>query len=424
MNMRGSTRGLARRGLRPAHYALRRTTLWALRPVALLRPAPRRGDRPRVRFLLQHAHGSGGTIRTVLNLSGHLAREHDVEIVSVLNRRATPFFPVADGVRIVVADDRLTPPSGRAGRLLARVPSLLTPVDDASFRSMNLRADLLLLRALWRRPPDVVIGTRPSLNLLVAELAPRGTAAVGQDHMNLASYRPALRRRMERAYRRLALLAVLTERTRAEYAAALAGAPTRLEVVPNALPELGGGPSRREHKVLLAAGRYTRQKGFDLLLDAYAPLAAEHPDWTLRIFGAGPMRDQLRKRVADLGLAGRAEVGGRTAKLGAEMERAAVYVLSSRFEGLPMVVLEAMSKGLPVVAFDCPTGPAEVITDGEDGLLVPAEDVAALTAALRRVMGDADLRDRLGERALRTAEEYRLDRIGPRWARLIAELRP
>ncbi|WP_404800248.1 glycosyltransferase family 4 protein [Actinomadura rudentiformis] len=384
-----------------------------------------RTDRLKIRILLQHAYGAGGTIRTVLNLCGHLAQEHDVELVTVVRDRQDPCFRIPDGVRVTVADDRRNKPTNRAIRLMTRLPSLLTPAGDASFRSMNLWTDLRLVRALCRSAPDVLIGTRPSLNLLIAALAPRGTITIGQDHMNLPSYRPHLRREILRWYGRLTALAVLTEVSRADYEAALAGTPVRIVKIPNAVPELSGsGPSPRDAKVVLAAGRLTRQKGFDLLIRAYEPIAADHPDWTLRIFGGGPHRDRLRKMIADLGLAGRVDLRPRTLDLPGEMRRASIYVLSSRFEGMPMVILEAMSLGLPVVAFDCPTGPGEMITSGHDGLLVPPGDQAGLTAALRKLIEDAPLRDRLGEEALRSVRAYDMARVGAQWQHLLADLHP
>ncbi|WP_308287330.1 glycosyltransferase family 4 protein [Actinomadura parmotrematis] len=394
--------------------------LAALAVLARTAPGPRPGRRLKVRILLHHAYGTGGTVRTVLNLAGYLARHHDVEIVSVVRTRPEAFYPIPPGVAVRFCDDR-TGPRGRLARLLSRLPSVLTPAAENSFGKVSLWTDLALLRALAGPAPDVLIGTRPALNLLLPRVARRGTATIAQDHLNLGSYRPALRREIVRDYRRLGVLAALTEASRAEYAAALDGAPVRIVRIPNALPDLPGGPSPRDRRVVLAAGRLVRQKGFDLLIRAFAPLAAEHPDWTLRVFGSGVRHARLSRQIADLGLAGRVELLPRTADLAGEMTRAAVYALSSRHEGMPMVILEAMHQGLPVVAFDCPTGPAELITHGVDGLLVPPADIAALTRALGAVMADAALRDRLGERARHSAGEYRLDRVGPAWLRLLAE---
>ncbi|WP_233526311.1 glycosyltransferase family 4 protein [Actinomadura spongiicola] len=410
---------LRRRVRRGVHRAARRVTLWALRPLRWRR-APRPGERLRVRVLLQNAHGTGGTIRTVLNLCGHLTRDHDIEIVSALRRSRRPFFTIPGDARLTYADDRFAP-KNVAARLLARLPSVLTPVDEASFRLMSLWSDVCLLRALYRTPADVVVGTRPSLVLLAAELAPRGVVTIGQDHMSLESYQPALHRQVVRGYRRLSVLAVLTEAARAGYERALAGSGVRVVRIPNAAPPLPGPPSRREDKVVLAAGRLVANKGFDTLIRAFAPLAAEHPDWTLRIFGRGARRDRLLALIDELDLTGRVELLPVTRDLHGEMARASIYALSSRREGMPMVIIEAMGMGLAVVSFDCPHGPAELIDHGEDGLLVPPGDTAALTTALRELITKPELRDRLGERAVRSARAHDLDHIGPQWSRLLAD---
>jgi glycosyltransferase involved in cell wall biosynthesis len=412
---------------RRTHRMVRHTALRVARLVvaATLRrpPPPEPGGRLRVRFLLQYSQGGGGTIRTVLNLAGYLAAHHDVEILSVLKRGEKSFFPTDPRVRMSYARDKGVP-IGRLARLLDRLPSVLVPVDDASFRSMSLYTDLHLVKALRGPGPHVLIGTRPSLNLLAAELSPRGVVTIGQDHMNLGSYRADLYREIARAYGRLTALSVLTERSLRDYRELLEGSPVRVVRIPNALPALPGGPSPREEKAILAAGRLTRQKGFDLLLAAYREVAAAHPGWTLRIFGSGPKLDRLRRLVGEYGLDGRVQLRGRTPDLPGEMDRASMYVLSSRFEGMPMVVLEAMGKGLPVVAFDCPTGPGEMIEHGRSGLLVPLGDVDGLAAALRTLIEDAEMRDRLGEAALARSRDYTVDRVGARWLSLLEELCP
>jgi glycosyltransferase involved in cell wall biosynthesis len=162
---------------------------------------------------------------------------------------------------------------------------------------------------------------------------------------------------------------------------------------------------------VLAIGRYTRQKGFDRLLKAWQMVDTR--GWTLRIAGSGedPM-DNLPANV----------VTGPSTDIITEYRNAAFLVLSSRYEGLPMVLLEAQAAGLPVVAFACKCGPRDVITDGTDGLLVPEGDIAALADGMKRLMTDENLRHEMGATAFRRSERYDKERIMARWTQLFQEL--
>jgi glycosyltransferase involved in cell wall biosynthesis len=257
---------------------------------------------------------------------------------------------------------------------------------------------------------------------MAARLAPPGVVTVGQDHMNLGSYAPALRAELRRAYPRLDALAVLTRDDLRDYEQLLASAPTRVVQIPNAVPELEGQRSGLSNPVVLAAGRLTRQKGFDRLIEAFALVARRRPDWTLRIFGSGRDRKLLQAMILDHDLHNHVFLMGRTEHLGRELERASLYALSSRFEGLPMVILEAMSKGVPVVAFDCPTGPAEVIDDGVDGVLVPDGDVEAFADSLLALIDDPERRRAIGAAAVEKAHEFDLEVVGSRWDALLGDL--
>ena len=257
--------------------------------------------------------------------------------------------------------------------------------DDFAYPWCSLRTDLLLLRRLRKMRGGVVIGTRPSFNLLASALAPEGTVTVAQEHQNFNRHRKGLARDVRRRYRGLGALAVLTEDDRRDYEGALGGA-TRVVRLPNAVPPLGGERARPESKVVVAAGRLNSpQKGFDLLIDAWKPVAAAHPDWQLRIYGRGHLRAALKRQVRDAGLADDVFLMGATRDLGSALAEGSAFVLSSRYEGFGIVVVEAMSKGMAVVSFDCPRGPGEIIDDGRDGVLVPDGDVAgALTRPARR----------------------------------------
>lgn len=173
---------------------------------------------------------------------------------------------------------------------------------------------------------------------------------------------------------------------------------------------------------IIAIGRLIRLKGYDLLLSAFAEAAEEFPEWQMDIFGQGPLREELEKQRDQLGLENRVHFRGITTDVDAELERSDIFVLSSRIEGFPNVLLEAMAAGVAVIAADCRFGPGEIIDDGNNGLLVPAENIPALTQALKRLMSDAGLRRKLGNAARVVQERYAEEKIVNRWKNLIEEV--
>ena len=422
---RAAGRGLSALALR----LLYRAAPPPLPPEGRARPAGR------VCIVLMNAYGMGGTIRTTFTLAGYLARTADVEILSMVRHRDQPFLALPAGVRLTPLNDPMAAEARRAcglgaglRRLLARVPSVLTHEEDYAWDTCSALTDLRLLRRLRALPPSsVLITTRPAFNLIAARHAPPWITTIGQEHQHIAAHRAGLAAEVGRHYSRLDALTVLTRADEHDYRRLLAGQRTRVARIPNAVPDPDADPPAtsppRRQKVVVAAGRLVRQKGFDLLIDAFALVAALEPGWTLRIYGSGVKAPALRAKIDAAGLYNAVFLVGSTDRLGAELSKGSIFALSSRYEGFGMVLLEAMSAGLPVVSFDCPNGPREILTDGRDGVLVPNGDVAAFAAALLDLIRDEARRERVAAAGRQTARRYSQAAVGARWTALLAELR-
>jgi glycosyltransferase involved in cell wall biosynthesis len=402
---------LRRRLLGPPAVAVHRLALRALSALPRGRTAPDAGP---VRFVLAHAWGMGGTIRTTLTMAGHLAATREVEVVSVIRRRAEPFFPFPPGVRVRALEDR------GAHRILSRLPSVLVHPEDYAYPSCSLQTDVAFVRWLRSLEGGVVVTTRPAFNLLAARLAPGSVVTVGQEHQHLAIHRPRLAADIRRHYGRLDALSTLTTQDERDYGRLLAGSRTRVEHIPNPVPLADPPMADPDAKIVVAAGRLNLQKGFDLLVPAFAAATRRHPEWRLRIYGSGPERARLQAQIDALGAGDRIALLGRSERLVEAMAEASIFALSSRWEGFPMVLLEAIAIGLPIVSFDCPTGPRDIVGEGRGGVLVPPEDVDALAAALDALIADPPRRHALAAAARRRAADFELAAVGARVERLLA----
>lgn len=173
-------------------------------------------------------------------------------------------------------------------------------------------------------------------------------------------------------------------------------------------------------KTVISVGRITFQKGFDLLVDAWVELPTElRNEWKLLIIGDGEDKSLLEKKITELGVGGSIELVGATKAVFAYFETASIYCLSSRFEGLPMVLLEALAFHLPIVAFDCDTGPEELIEQGQNGILVEAGNVSKLSQSLAGLMNDDALRGRMRNYKSQRLHTLELGGIMEQWSSVL-----
>jgi GalNAc-alpha-(1->4)-GalNAc-alpha-(1->3)-diNAcBac-PP-undecaprenol alpha-1,4-N-acetyl-D-galactosaminyltransferase len=272
------------------------------------------------------------------------------------------------------------------------------------------------LRALFRRVrPDVVVSFITSMNVMtiVAGIGLGGRVVVSERmHPELDATVTRTWRVLRALTYRFADVVVAQTRDAAAWITTRVGA--RAVVIPNLLRELPEPPSARE-PVVLAVGRLAHQKGFDLLLEAFARVVPQAPGWQLVILGEGPELEALQKLRDRLGLSSRVTFAGFVRDIEAWMGRAALVVQPSRFEGFPNAVLEAMGMGAAVISSDCKAGPSDLITDGIDGYLVPVDDIDALASRIGELMGSPVLRERLGTRAREVRERFSAARVLQQW---------
>ena len=226
-------------------------------------------------------------------------------------------------------------------------------------------------------------------------------------------------RQLVRDVKPLERLVVLTEADKAAWEKA---GCTNVTVIPNpcALNSRKSKVESRKTKTVLAVGRLHEQKGFDLLLRSWQPVEKHYPEWQLRIVGEGPKRAELETQIQAMGLL-RVYLAGKVDNMAEEYAEASLFVLSSRYEGLPLALIEAMWCGTPCVSFDCPHGPAELLAD-ERGWLVPEGNIAALTRQLEYLLSHPEEAAERAQKAQTFAHTmYSEKNIMPLWQKLIEQ---
>ncbi|WP_046117650.1 glycosyltransferase family 4 protein [Ensifer aridi] len=355
----------------------------------------------RIAFVLSGL-GAGGAEKIVNLLAHHRNAQGDNVHVLAVNADSTKsYFPYHGSIKIETL--------GSSTRAIPRIAQTVQ-------RLSRLRRRLMALK------PDLVISFLTKVNVL-AGLATRGldTPIIMSERNNFTSQETHLLWRLAQpfAVRSAASLIMQTQDAFQSLPPRLRG---KAEIIPNPVtlpPNVARVPSQGTRVV--AVGRLERQKGFDLLLEAFSYVARSVPTAQLTIFGEGSQRCALEHLARDLGIGDNVKMPGVT-KFPLEWVGAGdIFVLSSRFEGFPNVLLEAMTAGLPSIAFDCSWGPSEILSSPDAGLLVPSGDVRRLGEAILSLVTDPALRNKLSTYGAAAASaRYATSSILQQWDNVIA----
>ncbi|KUJ59008.1 glycosyltransferase [Streptomyces sp. MI02-2A] len=376
-----------------------------------------------ISFLIHNAYGIGGTNRTTYNLATALADQHDVEIVSVFRHRDAPVFAPDPRIRLRSLVDLRADGPDRGHGELAR-PARIFPRAEGRYQQYSLLTDRRIGEHLASTEADVVVATRPGLNVHLARQIRRGPLRVGQEHLTLESHSKALRLVLRGAYPDLDAFTTTTEADAGAYRARMRLPGVRVEALPNPVPAPALAPADGSARWVVAAGRLAPVKRYDLLVTAFDRVRTERPDWRLRIYGGGEQGDELRTLVDRLGLYNHVYLMGPAHPIEPEWVKGSIAAVTSRTESFGMTIVEAMRCGLPVVSTDCPHGPREIIRDGVDGRLVEPGSADSVARGLLELIDDGALRRRMAAAALRNAARFDPSRIAERYESLFLSTAP
>lgn len=338
-------------------------------------------------FIITSLEGFGGTNRVATLLANSLAAYYDITILS----------------RYSIENTYL----------------LDNQVKDIKFKGSSLSFIFQCRRHVALNPPDVlIIHTMSKLTPALLLSGIKATRIWSIEHISYDFHSLFYKQLRKKLYKKIDKVITLTQNDALNYKSFHNEVTVVANPTPLSLKTDISVDTIISSKNIISIGRLTYQKGFDLLIEAWSLVEAKHPNWTLSIYGEGEDGEKLEKMIIDNNLKN-IILKGVTDDVQNIYDNAAFYVMSSRFEGLPVVLIEAQSRGLPIVSFDCPSGPAEIIEDGVNGYLVKNLDIETLSNRIIYLIENESVREVFSSNALISAKRFESEVIIKQWIALI-----
>lgn len=370
----------------------------------------------KIAYYLPSLHAPGGIERIITFKANYFAEEYNYDVVIITSEQLgkAPYFPLSPKVKHI---------------------DINIPIDlpyDQSFikRLINYpqryhRFKKKLTKTLIQVDADIVISTlRRELNF-ITKIRDK-SIKIGEFHVTryqygaeaLHSASPIIRlikKRWAKSFihnlMKLKTVVLLTHESAIDFPEL-----SNITVIPNPISTpINGKSADLSAKKAIAVGRYAPQKGFDLLIAAWRLVVDQHPDWVLNIYGEGDLKEELENQIKELNLTKHCFLQKTTSEIVEKYQASSLFILSSRYEGLPLVLGEAMSYGLASVAFSCPCGPKDMITNGVDGLLVNNGNYKEMAEKIIQLIEHPDQREKIGMQAQMTAKKYTIEQIAKQW---------
>lgn len=372
-------------------------------------------------YCTHSTYNPGGMERVLLNKVTYLSQlpGWEVAVVTTDQHQRPPFYPFPEKVRMTDLDINYSDDNDKGA--WKKITGYLRKRKEHKRK---------LTALLLKEKPDIVVSLYPSESSFIPDIKD-GSRKVLELHYckffrlqygrkGLLGWIDKLRTRQdEQIVRRFDKFVVLTNEDRGYW-----GDLPNIEVIPNAAMHVSDAYSDVMNKRVIAVGRLDYQKGFDRLIQAWELVqhTGKFTDWKLDIYGQGEWQEMLQQMIDKAELQNTVCLNRPTKQIGEEYVKSDMLVMSSNYEGFPMVMIEAMACGLPVVSFDYKCGPKDIIQSGINGLLVPNGDIQALADAMMKVMEDEAYRKMLSLNARKVVDTYSEQAVMAQWIRLFTSI--
>ena len=351
----------------------------------------------KIAFVCGNISKRAGIERAVINLANILVHYSEITIVSASSTHSN-VAPYNLDQRVNIIHGNIATPQSLFG------------VIAYSFKIIHL-----LKRITQQEKIDILVGTMCYINVSIL-FVPRASR-FAWEHFTATFIRPVTRILRSIFYRFADAVVCLTKADAKHYKM------NNVHVIPNCNSlEIGKDDYNRSSKTIVALGRLSSEKGFDMLLQTAVSIRAKHPDWHIDIYGDGRERENLQTQILQLEIDDFVTIYEPVSDVKEILKSSSIYVMTSHYEGLAMVLLEAQCCGLPLVSFDCPNGPGEIISDGVNGYLVPPGDVEMLADKINYLIENPEKRVEMSVNSRKNAENYTPEKIAQKWIDLFESL--
>lgn len=374
-------------------------------------------------YVVECVNMTGGYDRIIIEKANYLAEHgHDVMIVVSYHGNVPPYYNVSNKVKLVDLNINFFKQYNHNLFIRAFI-----------YMKLMHRYRKILTDLLHAERADIVITTLGREIDFITEIND-GSAKVGESHiakdyvrnLHLMEQRGFIyrmianywRKKIDHKVKKLAALVLLTQHDADSWEGL-----TKTVVIPNSLPFYPPHGSSCENKQVIFVGRLNEQKGLEYLVDTWTKVNQKHPDWLLHMYGDGEQKQMLLQMIKEAKLERAVILHQPTSMIMEKYLENSLFLLTSRFEGLPMVLIEALACGLPIVSFDCPWGPADIIRDGEDGFLVEYLNTDAAALRVCQLIESPQLRKNMGVKARLNVQRYNRDVVMKQWIDLFESLR-